>query len=135
MGLLIRGSVGPLVHKLQEDLTALGYVVEPDGVYGAATEEQVRSFQDTYGLEADGKIKGCPSLPSKEYTGGNIRDMAIADGKVTGDDVSFSVTREVQGNTFKIIYKGKVSGEEIKFTRTIEGRDVPPTEFTAKKAK
>jgi peptidoglycan hydrolase-like protein with peptidoglycan-binding domain len=55
MGLLIRGSVGPLVHKLQEDLTALGYVVEPDGVYGAATEEQVRSFQDTYGLEADGK--------------------------------------------------------------------------------
>jgi peptidoglycan hydrolase-like protein with peptidoglycan-binding domain len=55
MGLLIRGSVGPLVHKLQEDLTALGYVVEPDGVYGAKTEEQVRSFQDTYSLDADGK--------------------------------------------------------------------------------
>ncbi len=55
MGLLIRGSVGPLVHKLQEDLTALGYVVEPDGVYGAKTEEQVRSFQDMYGLEVDGK--------------------------------------------------------------------------------
>ena len=55
MGLLIRGSVGPLVHKLQEDLTALGYEVTPDGVYGAATEEQVRSFQDAYGLEADGK--------------------------------------------------------------------------------
>lgn len=55
MGLLIRGSVGPLVHKLQEDLTALGYVVEPDGVYGAKTEEQVRSFQDAYSLDADGK--------------------------------------------------------------------------------
>ena len=55
MGLLIRGSVGPLVRTLQEDLTALGYVVEPDGVYGAATEEQVRSFQDAYGLDADGK--------------------------------------------------------------------------------
>jgi peptidoglycan hydrolase-like protein with peptidoglycan-binding domain len=55
MSLLIRGSVGPLVHKLQEDLTALGYVVEPDGVYGAATEEQVKSFQDAYGLEPDGK--------------------------------------------------------------------------------
>jgi peptidoglycan hydrolase-like protein with peptidoglycan-binding domain len=55
MGLLIRGSVGPLVHKLQEDLTALGYVVEPDGVYGAATEEQVRSFQDAYSLDPDGK--------------------------------------------------------------------------------
>ena len=55
MGLLIRGSVGPLVTKLQEDLTALGYAVAPDGVYGAATEEQVRSFQDAYSLDADGK--------------------------------------------------------------------------------
>lgn len=55
MALLIRGSVGPLVTKLQEDLTALGYVVESDGVYGAATEEQVRSFQDAYGLQPDGK--------------------------------------------------------------------------------
>ncbi len=31
------------------------------------------------GLEADGKIKGCPSLPSTEYSGGNIRQMTIAD--------------------------------------------------------
>ena len=29
------------------------------------------------GLEADGKIKGCPSLPSLEYTGGNVRDLTI----------------------------------------------------------
>ncbi len=33
----------------------------------------------TLGLEADGKIKGCPSLPSAPYTGGNIRDDDIAD--------------------------------------------------------
>ncbi len=50
------------------------------------------------GLEADGKIKGCPSLPSSEYCGGNIRDMTIADavahaeqltsiGKRTRDDL------------------------------------------------
>ncbi len=31
------------------------------------------------GLEADGKIKGCPSLPSAPYTGGNIRDAGIAE--------------------------------------------------------
>lgn len=29
------------------------------------------------GLEADGKIKGCPSLPSEDYTGGNVRDLSI----------------------------------------------------------
>ena len=39
------------------------------------------------------------------------------------------------GNTIKIVYKGKVSGDEIKFTRTIEGREMPPVEFTAKRAK
>ncbi len=68
-------------------------------------------------------------------TSSQMGESAIADGKVSGDEISFSVTREFQGNSFKIIYKGKVAGEEIKFTRTIEGRDVPPTEFTAKKAK
>lgn len=33
----------------------------------------------TLGLEANGAIKGCPSLPTTEYTGGNIRDMRLAD--------------------------------------------------------
>lgn len=32
----------------------------------------------TLGLEADGAIKGCPSLPTREYTGGNILDERIA---------------------------------------------------------
>ncbi|MFT3764012.1 MAG: peptidoglycan-binding domain-containing protein [Minicystis sp.] len=55
MGLLIRGSVGDAVKALQENLTALGYEVDADGIYGAKTEAQVRSFQDAYGLDADGK--------------------------------------------------------------------------------
>lgn len=31
----------------------------------------------TLGIEADGAIKGCPSLPSVAYTGGNIRDRSL----------------------------------------------------------
>lgn len=31
----------------------------------------------TLGLEADGKVKGCPSLPSSDYTGGNVRESSI----------------------------------------------------------
>jgi len=31
------------------------------------------------GVEADGKIKGCPSLPSDRYTGGNFRTDALAE--------------------------------------------------------
>jgi len=31
------------------------------------------------GIEADGKIKGCPSLPTDSYVGGNIRDHSLED--------------------------------------------------------
>lgn len=35
--------------------------------------------QNSLGIEADGKIKGCPSLPSEHYTGGNIRERTLRD--------------------------------------------------------
>ena len=31
----------------------------------------------TIGIEANGDIKGCPSLPTEEYVGGNIRDNSL----------------------------------------------------------
>ncbi len=34
---------------------------------------------DTLGLEANGDIKGCPSLPSAPYVGGNVRDHSLRD--------------------------------------------------------
>lgn len=33
----------------------------------------------TLGIEADGSIKGCPSLPTKDYVGGNVRDQRLVD--------------------------------------------------------
>jgi radical SAM protein with 4Fe4S-binding SPASM domain len=33
----------------------------------------------TLGIEADGSIKGCPSLPTAAWTGGNIRDARLRD--------------------------------------------------------
>jgi len=33
--------------------------------------------QNTLGIEADGTIKGCPSLPTSPYAGGNIRDLNL----------------------------------------------------------
>jgi len=67
--------------------------------------------------------------------GGRGGPAEIADGKVDGEDIAFTVTRTIQDNTFKLTYKGKISGNEIKFTRTMEGgRGGAPQEFTAKKA-
>lgn len=44
------------------------------------------------GLEADGAIKGCPSLPTKPYTGANIRDMPLREIIETKDELRFNET-------------------------------------------
>ena len=66
---------------------------------------------------------------------GRQGDVAIENGVIKGDDISFTQTFNAQGNTIKLVYKGKVSGDEIKLTRTVEGMDRPPSEFVAKRAK
>ena len=110
-------------------LAALALAADASGKWTAQVPGRGgQTAENTFNLKVEGdKVTGTITSPQGE--------TAISDGKVSGDDISVSVSREVQGNTFKINYKGKVKGDEIAFTRTIEGRDVPPTEFTAKRAK
>ena len=44
------------------------------------------------GIEADGAIKGCPSLPTKPYTGGNIREQKLADIVQHAPELNFNLT-------------------------------------------
>ncbi len=44
----------------------------------------------TLGIEADGKIKGCPSLPSAAYTGGNIRERSLGDIIEQTEELNFN---------------------------------------------
>lgn len=83
------------------------------------TREQI------FTLKAEGdKLTGSISSPFGE--------AAISDGKIAGDEISFAVVRERDGNTFKMLYKGKVEGAELKLVMTMEGRDFQ-REITAKK--
>ena len=59
-------------------------------------------------------------------------EQQISEGKIDGNDLSFSVTMEFNGNSMKFLYKGKVAGDEIKFTRQREGGD-RTQDFTAKR--
>ncbi len=52
---------------------------------------------------------------------GRMGDTPISDGKIDGDNVSFTVVREFNGNQFKQNYKGKLDGDTIHFTVTTEG--------------
>lgn len=61
-------------------------------------------------------------------------ETAISDGKIDGDNVSFTVTREFNGNTMKMKYSGTVSGSEMKLKVEREGSDQPARELTLKKS-
>ena len=57
-------------------------------------------------------------------------EIPIADGKVDGDNISFSVTLDI-GMPLKLTYTGVVSGNELKVKGDAGGM---PFEFVLKKA-
>ena len=51
--------------------------------------------QTTIGLEADGVVKGCPSLPTLSYAGGNIRDLTLEEIWTSSPAIHFGRLRGV----------------------------------------
>jgi hypothetical protein len=43
----------------------------------------------------------------------------IQDGKIQGDEISFTENLDFNGNKLVITYTGKIAGDEIKFTRNV----------------
>jgi hypothetical protein len=83
--------------------------------------------EQTFNLKADGNtLTGTISSPRG--------DAEISEGKIDGDQISFTQTMEFNGNSMKLLYKGTVSGDTIKFTRARDGGNQPPQEFTANRA-
>ena len=63
------------------------------------------------------------------------QEDAVEHGKLVGDELTFDVTRDVNGNKMKFEYKGKVEGDTITGKITF-GRDRPlPHDWEAKRAK
>ena len=84
---------------------------------------QTRESTFTFKAEGD-KLTGT--------TSGRGGETPIADGKISGDTISFSVVRNFNGNEMKFSYKGKVSGDEMKLNVEAGERSF---EMTAKKEK
>ncbi len=49
--------------------------------------------ENTLGIEADGTIKGCPSLPTVGYAGGNVRDLTLEEIWRNTPELNFNLTR------------------------------------------
>jgi hypothetical protein len=110
-------------------MLSLAYAADVNGKWTAQVPgRNGETRETTFTLKAEGgQLTGTMS--------GMGGDAPIADGKITGDDLSFKVVRSFNGNEITLQFKGKIAGDEIKFTRTREGGNQPPQEFTAKRSK
>ena len=60
----------------------IGYFGPYESVWRGSGDDRIywtscNAGQNTLGIEADGTIKGCPSLATSSYSGGNIRDLSF----------------------------------------------------------
>jgi hypothetical protein len=98
----------------------------------ASTNATPRMMTNTLVLKMDGdKLTGTLSAPGRQ---GAVTEIKVDDLKVTGDDISFSVSREYNGNTRTTKYSGKLTADTIKGKIESEGRNGPVSrDFEAKK--
>jgi hypothetical protein len=91
---------------------------------GGNADAPVRKL--TLKLKADGdKLTGTLAAPGRrgqDGAAGTPTETEISDGKIKGDEISFSVKRENNGNQFVTKYNGKVDGDTIKGKVEAPGR-------------
>jgi Y-X(10)_GDL-associated radical SAM protein len=75
------GYFGPYEHRLR--------AVLDEGVHWVGCS----AGQTVMGLEADGTVKGCPSLPTVGYAGGNVRELSVEEIWNTRPEIHFGRLR------------------------------------------
>jgi hypothetical protein len=107
-------------------MTITAFAASIDGKWTGEQQTPNGSRAVTFTFTADGAtLNGS--------TTGRGGETKISNGKVDGNNVSFDVVREMNGNTMTMHYKGSVSGDELKLSIIREGAD--PREMTLKRAK
>lgn len=117
VGLLLAGSA-----------TAQDKKIDPNGKWtwtAPGRDGAVRTNVLTLKLEGD-KLTGTVS--------GRQQDTAIEEAKIKGDEVSFQVTREFNGNKMVSKYTAKIAGDTMKGkSATDRNGEVQEREFEAKR--
>jgi hypothetical protein len=97
------------------------------GNWKGSAETPNGTIERTFTFKVDGsKVTG--------ETTSQLGKSVINDGKLDGDNLTFTITINFQGNEMKVNYKGKVNeaGNEIKFTAEAQSGDFT-IEYVAKK--
>lgn len=79
----------------------IGYFGPYESLWRGSGDDRVywtscNAGENTLGIEADGTIKGCPSLPTSPYAGGNIRDLSLEHIWWKTDELSINRTRTTE---------------------------------------
>ena len=82
----------------------IGYFGPYESLWRGSGDEEIywpgcNAGQNTMGIEADGTVKGCPSLPTASYAGGNVRDLSVEDIWRATPELNFNLraTARVRG--------------------------------------
>ena len=90
-----------------------GKTVDPSGTWtwSVPARNGGPDRTNTLTLKLEGqKVTGKLTTPGRD---GQARESVVDDGKLSGSDVSFSITREFNGNSFTMKYSGKVEADSI----------------------
>ena len=121
------GVLGIGVFALASLLLAQNAV---DGKWAGEVQGGRGPQQITVTLKADG------GTLTGSITGGRGGEVAIKDGTISGTTLKFKSTQTGRGgNEINMSWSGTLKGDEIAFTRTIEGGQGQPQEFTLKRQK
>src|ERR1022692_4010728 len=106
---------------------AVASAADISGNWKGTTENQGATIERTFVFKVDGaKLTG-------ETTSEMMGKSTITDGKIDGDNISFTITAKFQENEMKLNYKGKVTGDTIKLSVDFQGGG-QTIEWTLKKA-
>src|SRR5712664_950350 len=107
-------------------LVVTAMAADVTGNWKATADGPNGSIERTFVFKVDGaRLTG-------ETTSQMMGKSTINDGKVDGDNLSFTINVKFQDNEVKLTYTGKVAGDQIKFH--VEGPNGSPSlEYTAKK--
>lgn len=107
-------------------LVVLVAAADVAGRWTATFDTQIGKQDYTYEFAVNGKV-----LTGKAIS--DFGEVAIQEGKVWGDSLSFVEMLDFQGQPLRIVYRGRVAGDEIRFTRTVG--TMATEQLVAKRAK
>jgi hypothetical protein len=117
---LLAAVLASLNHASAADVT---------GKWKTEFDTPIGHIKYTYDFKADGAA--LTGTAHRESPAGK-NDIELKDGKIDGDDISFTELLHRPDQDITIVYKGKIAGDEIKFNRKVG--DFAAADIVAKRA-